>query len=122
MQSVNWVEVWQAIGLIFGTTILAIAARIGVKKSDGKPPPDRQPDPHELRQALYDLHSRMEQTGMDKATGESLKRSIDILASALERNTSACNAMGERIGGIVHAVQDLAKELEITSRMGRRHD
>ena len=119
MPEVDWNAILQGVGLVVGTALTVFFVNRGKVKSDGTPPPDRAPAAHEVKQALYDMQSKIERTGMDEAAAASLKRSIDLLAGALDRNTSACGAMSEHLGRIKTSIDEMAKELEFSSRLGR---
>lgn len=122
MQNFSWVETWQALGFIFGTAIVAIATKIGVSKSSGRPPPERTGETQELQHSLHELRTRLDRVGLDDASATQLRRSIDALCVALDRNTTACVGISSHMSTVNHAIEALAKEMEFSSRMGRRHE
>jgi len=128
--SVNWVETLQALGLIFGAAIIFIARALGGNKSDGTPPANRPPDTHEVRQALQDLQSRISRSSaMDEETARAFLRRLEGLTEALnrnsdvlEKNTAAANAVANSAAPISRSMEELSKEMEFSSRMGRRRE
>lgn len=122
MPEVDWSALGQGLAAVIVAVLTGLGIAKGKAKSDGTPPADRAPGPHEVKQALYDMHAKLERTGMDEASAASLKRSIDLLAGSLDRNTSACGLMSEHLGRIKSSIDEMAKELEFSSRMGRRHE
>ena len=53
------------------------------------------------------------------AATDALRDEVRAHRLALDRNTTACNAMSSKIDAISVAVRDLAKEYEIASRLSR---
>lgn len=54
MQPTN--ETASAIGAGIAAILIAVGTWWGTRKGDGKPPPDRAPAPHEVKEALAALH------------------------------------------------------------------
>lgn len=57
MQPTN--ETVQAIGAGIAAFLIALGTWWGTRKGDGKPPADRAPSPHELREAMAELRRQL---------------------------------------------------------------
>lgn len=55
-------ETVQAIGAGIAAFLIALGTWWGAKRGDGKPPADRAPAPHEVREALAELRRLVRQT------------------------------------------------------------
>lgn len=133
MPEIDWNQFWQGLGLAFAACIITLAPWIASRKSTGKPPADRAPQPHEVKRALYEMHEKLERGGLDADAVASLKRSIDLLTKAndmvaeelrrnterLDVNSKSADRVAERIAPIQEAVKEMAKELEFSARMNR---
>ncbi|MDQ7775243.1 hypothetical protein [Paracoccus aminovorans] len=53
-------ETVQAIGAGIAAFLIALGTWWGTKKGDGKPPADRAPAPHEVKEAIADLRKLIE--------------------------------------------------------------
>lgn len=127
MEGVDWKEFFlAAIGLMTAGAIYLRGAS-GHSKSDGKPPRERAPEPHEVRQSLDSIKTQINRVGLDDEAAEQLKRAIvklsdviEVHRASLDRNTAAASTISERMSTVTGAIEELAKEMEFTSRLGGR--
>lgn len=55
MEEINFREVMYGLGIAMASFVTAWGVRSGVKKSDGSPPEERQPSPHEIRALMGEV-------------------------------------------------------------------
>ena len=82
----DWEAIGQGVGAcgVFLTAMWAVVR--GQKKSDGKPPEDRPPTPHEIRSAFAELRDRLRriEKGQDNLT-EDCEREFREINRQLDR-------------------------------------
>lgn len=127
MVEINWQEVIQALGAISAAAVVGLAAKVKFGSTDGKPPIERRPAPDEMRKALADLQSRIDSLTMDEGSVKALRMAVSSLIDIMEqhrktldRNTNAATLIADRMNAVTDAIEELAKEMEISSRLNGR--
>ncbi|WP_103171625.1 hypothetical protein [Paracoccus sp. SY] len=92
------------IGIVFGYLR-------GFFKGDGKPPLERPPAPHEVKQAISNLHSQIERTVMDEAVARDLLKGIAKLIIALEAAAEALDQNTEMSGDMRGDIREVSRDL-----------
>ena len=123
----NYELIGQGVGAAFLILASAYAVVRGHRKGDGNSPAERPPAPHEVKQALTQLHTQIERTGLDEQIAAALRKSLDGLAVALSRhaddlgsNTEACRDMADEISKVAAKIGKLATEMEIARALEER--
>ena len=101
----------------------------GHRKSDGSPPSDRPPAPHEVKRAISSLQDQIERAALDEAVAIQLLKAVNKLIHTIEQNMAALKdntEMSEDMRGDIRDVardlRSLATELIRNSSRGARHE
>lgn len=83
MSGIDWGTMGQAAGIVGLVIVGAYSVIKGALKGDGKPPPERAPGPHEIRELMADLRRIVERH--HELTADDLtdvKRALDRIEAA----------------------------------------
>lgn len=115
----------QGVGAFFLVLASAYALVKGHRKSDGKPPAERPPTPHEVKQAISSLQNQVERAAMDEAVAVELLRAVKSLIAAMDKMAVALNDNTEMSDDMRSDIRDVARDLRslVTEliRNGGRH-
>lgn len=101
----------QGVGALFMILAAAYAVIKGHRKSDGNPPAERPPAPHEVKQAISSLSSQIERAAMDDAMSQQLLKAIGKLIVALEAAAAALDTNTEMSSDMRGDIRDVSRDL-----------